>query len=323
MSAGSSMKAGIAARLPQPASRPNSFRTTTRDLAAGSCAGSTIRSSTRKANWFARSRARSSTSPSTCGARHPRSVSRWGACCPRPTSTCCGSPPGLRTASWSYRTTRNSSTRRPITGTLSMSARCSRTLPRSPSHGRWRVNPFSPPRTRPERNSPSPIRTLEMRRPRILLTGAAGQGGYELAGLLPAHGDLVATDRVALDLAQPDAIVAVMREVRPDLVVNAGADTAVDAAERDRARGFAVNGRAPQILADEVKRSGALLIHYSTDYVFDGNATSPYDEDAPVAPLNVYGQSKLDGERAIVASGARALILRTSRVYGFRGKKFP
>ena len=161
-----------------------------------------------------------------------------------------------------------------------------------------------------------------MRRPRILLTGAAGQVGYELAGLLPAHGDVVATDRVALDLAQPDAIVAVMREVRPDLVVNAGAYTAVDAAERDRATAFAVNGRAPQILADEVKRSGALLIHYSTDYVFDGNATSPYDEDAPVAPLNVYGQSKLDGERAIVASGARALILRTSWVYGLRGKNF-
>src|SRR6185369_12249271 len=78
----------------------------------------------------------------------------------------------------------------------------------------------------------------------------------------------------------------------------------------------------PQILADEVKRSGALLIHYSTDYVFDGSATSPYDEDAPAAPLNVYGQSKLDGERAIVASDARALILRTSWVYGLRGKNF-
>ena len=161
-----------------------------------------------------------------------------------------------------------------------------------------------------------------MQRPRILLTGAAGQVGYELAQLLPAHGDVVATDRASLDLAQPDTIVAIMREVRPDLVINAGAYTAVDAAERDGATAFAVNARAPQILADEVKRGGALLIHYSTDYVFDGGATSPYDEDAPVAPLNVYGQSKLDGERAIAASGARALILRTSWVYGLRGKNF-
>jgi dTDP-4-dehydrorhamnose reductase len=161
-----------------------------------------------------------------------------------------------------------------------------------------------------------------MNRPRILLTGASGQVGYELARLLPAHGDVVATDRAMLDLAQPDAIVAVMRDVRPDLVINAGAYTAVDAAERDGATAFAVNARAPQILADEVKRSGALLIHYSTDYVFDGRATSPYDEDAPVAPLNVYGQSKLDGERAIAASGAHALILRTSWVYGLRGKNF-
>lgn len=161
-----------------------------------------------------------------------------------------------------------------------------------------------------------------MRRPRILLTGAAGQVGYELARLLPAHGDVVATDRATLDLAQPDAIVAVMREARPDLVVNAGAYTAVDAAERDSETAFAVNARAPQILADEAKRSGALLIHYSTDYVFDGSARKPYDEDAPVAPLNVYGQSKLDGEHAIAASDARALILRTSWVYGLRGKNF-
>ncbi len=120
-----------------------------------------------------------------------------------------------------------------------------------------------------------------MSRPRILLTGAQGQVGYELARLLPAHGDVVATDRATLDLAQPDAIVAAMREMRPDLVVNAGAYTAVDAAEREPAAAFAVNARAPQILADEAKRSGALLLHYSTDYVFDGSATTPYDEDAP------------------------------------------
>ena len=161
-----------------------------------------------------------------------------------------------------------------------------------------------------------------MSRPRILLTGAQGQVGYELARLLPAHGDVVATDRATLDLAQPDAIVAVMRDARPDLVVNTGAYTAVDAAERETAAAFAVNARAPQILAEEARRSGALLLHYSTDYVFDGSATTPYDEDAPTGPLNVYGQSKLDGELAIAASGARALILRTSWVYGLRGKNF-
>jgi dTDP-4-dehydrorhamnose reductase len=157
---------------------------------------------------------------------------------------------------------------------------------------------------------------------RILLTGAQGQVGHELAALLPAHGDVVAADRAALDLAQPDAIVAVMRDVRPDLVINAGAYTAVDAAERDSTSAFAVNARAPQILAEEAKRSGALLLHYSTDYVFDGSATTPYGEDAPVAPLNVYGQSKLEGERAIAASGAHALVLRTSWVYGLRGRNF-
>ena len=109
---------------------------------------------------------------------------------------------------------------------------------------------------------------------------------------------------------------------RPDIVVNAGAYTAVDAAERERDAAFAVNARAPQILADEAKRADAVLIHYSTDYVFDGAATTPYDEDAPTAPLNVYGESKLEGERAIAASGAHALVLRTSWVYGLRGRNF-
>jgi len=154
------------------------------------------------------------------------------------------------------------------------------------------------------------------------LTGAQGQLGFELARLLPAHGDVVATDRSTLDLAQPDAVAAAMRDLHPDLVINAGAYTAVDAAERDRATAFAVNARTPQILAEEAKRSGALLLHYSTDYVFDGMSPVPYVEDAPVNPLNVYGQSKLEGERAIAASGAHALVLRTSWVYGLRGKNF-
>ena len=157
---------------------------------------------------------------------------------------------------------------------------------------------------------------------RILVTGAGGQVGGELARLLPVHGEVIALHRASLDLAEPDAIVAAMREAVPDLVINAGAYTAVDLAEREREAAFAVNARAPQVLAEEAKRCGALLVHYSTDYVFDGTATAPYEEDAPTAPLNVYGQSKLAGERAVVASGAHALVLRTSWVYGLTGRNF-
>ena len=161
-----------------------------------------------------------------------------------------------------------------------------------------------------------------MRRPRILLTGAQGQVGHALARLLPRNGEVIALDRAALDLADADAIVAAVRAAAPDLIINAGAYTAVDAAEQERAVAFAVNAQAPQVLAEEAKRLGALLIHYSTDYVFDGAARAPYTEDAPVAPLNVYGESKLEGERAIAASGAHALTLRTSWVYGLRGRNF-
>lgn len=157
---------------------------------------------------------------------------------------------------------------------------------------------------------------------RILLTGTSGQVGAELAKLLPAHGDVVAMDRAALDLANPDAIAAAMRAVKPDLVVNAGAYTAVDLAERERDLAFAVNARAPQVFAEEARRAGALLVHYSTDYVFDGRATSPYEETSATGPLNVYGESKLAGEQAIAASGATALVLRTSWVYGLTGKNF-
>jgi len=161
-----------------------------------------------------------------------------------------------------------------------------------------------------------------MKRPRILLTGAQGQLGHALARLLPLHGDVIALDRAALDLADPDAIVAAVRAATPELIVNAGAYTAVDVAEKERAGAFAVNAQAPQVLAAEARRTGALLIHYSTDYVFDGTARVPYAEDAPAAPLNVYGASKLAGEQAIAGSGACALTLRTSWVYGLRGRNF-
>jgi dTDP-4-dehydrorhamnose reductase len=161
-----------------------------------------------------------------------------------------------------------------------------------------------------------------MPRPTILLTGAAGQVGFELARSLAAHGEVIALDRVALDLADADAIVACVRQARPQLIVNAAAYTAVDRAESERDAAFAVNARAPGILAEEAKRLDAVLIHYSTDYVFDGLRTTPYDEDAPTGPLNVYGASKLEGERAIAQSGARAVVFRTSWVYGARGSNF-
>ena len=161
-----------------------------------------------------------------------------------------------------------------------------------------------------------------MRRPTFLVTGANGQLGFELARLLPPLGDVVAADRSRLDLADADAVVAAVRGSRPDVIVNAGAYTAVDLAEKEPDRAAAVNARAPGILAEEAKRIGAVLIHYSTDYVFDGARTSPYPESAPTAPLNVYGATKLDGERAIGAVGGVALVFRTSWVYGLRGKNF-
>ncbi len=163
---------------------------------------------------------------------------------------------------------------------------------------------------------------MSVSRPRILVTGAQGQVGFELARLLPVHGDVVALDRAGLDLADPDALVAAVRAVAPDLIVNAGAYTAVDVAEKESVAAFAINARAPGLLAEEARRTGALLIHYSTDYVFDGVARAPYREDAPVAPLNVYGASKLAGECAIAAVGGHALTLRTSWVYGLRGRNF-
>jgi dTDP-4-dehydrorhamnose reductase len=156
----------------------------------------------------------------------------------------------------------------------------------------------------------------------ILLTGARGQVGRELQPLLRELGDVVATDRDTLDLADRDAIAATMRRLRPAIVVNAAAYTAVDAAESQRDVAFAINADAPGVLAEEARRAGALLVHYSTDYVFDGASRVPYTEAAPTAPLSVYGRSKLEGERRIAQSGARALVFRTSWVYGLHGRNF-
>ncbi|CAG0996562.1 dTDP-4-dehydrorhamnose reductase [Burkholderiales bacterium] len=157
---------------------------------------------------------------------------------------------------------------------------------------------------------------------RILITGAQGQVGWEAAQLLPALGEVLALDRAGLDLADANAIRRVLRDFRPQVIVNAGAYTAVDRAQTEFELARAINALAPGVLAEEAKRLGALLIHYSTDYVFDGEKREPYRETDPVRPLNAYGQSKLEGEQAILASGASALILRTSWVYATRGKNF-
>lgn len=157
---------------------------------------------------------------------------------------------------------------------------------------------------------------------KILLTGKNGQVGWELQRTLCTLGDVVALGSAELDLADPDAIVRIVRDIKPDLIVNPAAYTAVDKAESEPELAMAVNGRAPGILAEEAKRLGAQLVHYSTDYVFDGRKASPYVETDEPNPLNVYGRSKLEGERAIQAVGGRHLILRTSWVYGTRGKNF-
>jgi dTDP-4-dehydrorhamnose reductase len=158
--------------------------------------------------------------------------------------------------------------------------------------------------------------------PTILVTGAKGQLGCELAAALAAHGRVVALDRAALDLARPADVRAALRTHAPALIVNAAAYTAVDRAESEPALARAVNAEAPGLLADLARDAGATLIHYSTDYVFDGKRDTPYDEDCPTAPQSVYGETKRAGEEAILASGVHALILRTSWVYGMRGKNF-
>lgn len=152
----------------------------------------------------------------------------------------------------------------------------------------------------------------------LLLTGRNGQVGAEPQRILqPA----LATDHAALDLADADAIRRVVREVKPDVIVNAAAYTAVDQAESEPELAMRVNGAAPGVLAEEAKRRGALLVHYSTDYVFDGAKRSPYAEDDAPHPLGVYGRSKLEGEARIRACGGRYLIVRTAWVYG-RGSNF-
>ena len=157
---------------------------------------------------------------------------------------------------------------------------------------------------------------------RVLVTGAAGQVGAEVVRALEGRAQVIAHDRASLDLGDPAQVAARVRAARPDAIVNAGAYTAVDRAESEREAAHAVNAVAPGVLAEEAARAGAFLLHFSTDYVFDGAKRGAYVEDDPTGPLNEYGRSKLEGERAVCAAGAPYAILRTSWVYGPRGKNF-
>lgn len=157
---------------------------------------------------------------------------------------------------------------------------------------------------------------------RILITGKEGQIGWELQRTLAALGKIWAYNRQELDLENPDAICKTIREVKPHLIVNAAAYTAVDQAEVEQEKAHRINSIAPAILASEAKTCGAIFIHYSTDYVFDGTSNKPYQEDDFTKPLNIYGKTKLQGELAVKAALAKHLILRTSWVYGTRGKNF-
>lgn len=161
---------------------------------------------------------------------------------------------------------------------------------------------------------------------KILLLGKNGQVGWELQRSLAPLGEVVAlaSDSVEFcgDLRDLDGIAATVRSVAPDIIVNAAAYTAVDRAESEEALCRTVNALAPGVLAREAARSGALLVHYSTDYVFDGSGEQPWSESDPTGPLSAYGRTKLEGEQAIVAAGCRHLIFRTSWVYAARGNNF-
>lgn len=157
---------------------------------------------------------------------------------------------------------------------------------------------------------------------KILLTGRNGMLGWELERALAALGSVAAFDHAQLDLTRPDDLVAKIRELRPDVIVNAAAYTNVDKAEEEQQLAHAINAQAPGIMAEEAAKLGALIVHYSTDYVFDGEKEGPYTETDTPNPLNVYGKSKLEGERAVQAANPRHLIFRTSWVYAGRGKNF-
>lgn len=156
----------------------------------------------------------------------------------------------------------------------------------------------------------------------ILLLGKGGQVGWELQRALAPLGTVIAHDLDTADFSQPEQVAALVAAVRPDVIVNAAAHTAVDKAEGEPELARLINATTPGAIAREAAKLGALLVHYSTDYVFDGSGSEPRDETAPTAPLSVYGSTKLEGEQLIQASGCPHLILRTSWVFGARGGNF-
>jgi dTDP-4-dehydrorhamnose reductase len=159
-------------------------------------------------------------------------------------------------------------------------------------------------------------------KPRILLVGPSGQVGTELQRSFAGFGEIIACNRNFLDLTSESSIRSAVDRAQPDVILNAAAYTAVDRAESEPELAYAVNARAPQVLAQEAARRNALFVHYSTDYVFDGGKPSPWTEEDEPHPLNVYGASKLAGEEGIRREGGRYLIFRTSWVYGPHGKNF-
>jgi dTDP-4-dehydrorhamnose reductase len=157
---------------------------------------------------------------------------------------------------------------------------------------------------------------------RTLITGKNGQVGMELCRLYRPLGDVVVTGREECDLSSEQSIRDTVRQVKPAVIINAGAYTAVDLAEKERDLCFAINAAAPRVLAEEAARLDALLIHYSTDYVFDGEKSEPYLESDPIHPINLYGASKAAGEAAIAEVAGQYLVLRTSWVYAAQGRNF-
>lgn len=157
---------------------------------------------------------------------------------------------------------------------------------------------------------------------RILIIGKTGQVSWELQRSMGALGKVHCLGRPELDLADPDSVRNGVRGFTPDLLINAAAYTAVDQAESEPGLAMKINGEAPGIMAEEMKRAGGLMVHYSTDFVYDGSGESPWVESSPTAPLNAYGASKLAGDRAVAAAAGAYLIFRTSWVYGARGRNF-
>ena len=159
-------------------------------------------------------------------------------------------------------------------------------------------------------------------KPRILLLGATGQVGRELQASFAGFGDLACAGRKSADFAHPEQLRDMVRHAAPDVILNAAAYTAVDRAESEPGLAMTINAEAPRVLAEEALRIGALLVHYSTDYVFDGNRQEPWTEADTPNPLNVYGATKLAGERAIESTSCKRLVFRTSWVYGPHGNNF-